>query len=743
MRASATATTWRTTDSEGMLRTRLGADIDLQTLAYGEAIEHHGVRVSLHPAGHVLGSAQVRLEHGGRVWVASGDYKIEPDGTCAPFEPVRCDTFITESTFGLPIYRWPTQAALFADINAWWRAQRARRAARRCCSAMPSARRSASCTASMRRIGPIVVHGAVEPLNAVYRAAGVALPPTVRVTDPGVDAAMLKRALVLAPPSAQGTPWMRRFGDYADAFASGWMQLRGARRRRGVDRGFVLSDHADWPGLQQAIARHGRRARVRHARQRRGDGALADARTGWRRRASRPSTATRTRRTRRRPSAPIEPPSGATPRHEGLRRALPRARRDHLEPRQAGRAAALLARRAAPEDAAWAVYFLAGGKPRQLVPTKLLRLLAQEAAGLPEWLFDESYEAVGDLAETIALLLPPPTEAHDLGPGAPGSSSTCCRCADARPSDSPTRCARSGAQLAPDERLVYFKLITGGFRVGVSKLLVTQALAAVGGVDAKRVAQRLMGYTHIGGQPTRRRLRRADRARERRRARTRRPAASPIPSSSRIRSTCRSSSSTRCSARPPTGWSNGSGTASARSWSSARGAVWLWSRGEELVTERFPELAAMGEALPDGTVIDGEIVVWRDGPRAALRRAAKAHRPQDAGRQAAARDPGRAARLRPARMARRRPARHAAARAPRAARRPASRSVQHPQLHRQPDARRRRLGRPGAPARSRARDGRRRHDAQAARRALRRRAAPRTSAPGGSGRSIRSASTRC
>jgi len=241
------------TDSAGTLRTRLGADIDLQTLPYGEAIDHHGVRLSLHPAGHVLGSAQVRLEHGGRVWVASGDYKTEPDGTCTPFEPVPCDTFITESTFGLPIYRWPTQAVLFAEIDAWWRANaEAGRASVLFCYAFGKAQRILHGVDAS--IGPIVVHGAVEPLNAVYRAAGVALPETVRVSDAGVDAALLKRSLVLAPPSAQGTPWMKRFGNYADAFASGWMQLRGTRRRRGVDRGFVMSDHADWPGLQQAIA---------------------------------------------------------------------------------------------------------------------------------------------------------------------------------------------------------------------------------------------------------------------------------------------------------------------------------------------------------------------------------------------------------------------------------------------------------------------------------------------------------
>ncbi len=239
------------TDSAGTMRTRLG-EIDLQTLAYGESVTINGVRVSLHPAGHVLGSAQVRIEHGGQVWVASGDYKTQADGTCTPFEPVRCDAFITESTFGLPIYRWPTQAVLFGQINEWWRGNAAAgRASVLLCYAFGKAQRIlANVDAS---IGPIVVHGAVEPLNAVYRAAGVALPPTHKVTDAGVDAAMLKRALVLAPPSAQGTPWMRRFGVHSDAFASGWMQLRGTRRRRGVDRGFVMSDHADWPGLQQAI----------------------------------------------------------------------------------------------------------------------------------------------------------------------------------------------------------------------------------------------------------------------------------------------------------------------------------------------------------------------------------------------------------------------------------------------------------------------------------------------------------
>lgn len=242
----------------GVLRARLGADIDLQPLRWGEAVEHRGVRVSLHPAGHVLGAAQVRLEHAGRVWVVSGDYYLsardEHNPTCQPFEPVRCHCFITESTFGLPIYRWRPQAEVFDQINQWWtaNAQAGRASLLMAYSFGKAQRLLAGVDAS---IGPIVVHGAVEPLNAAYRAEGVALPATERVTALPREA--LSRALVVAPPSVQGSPWLRRFGELSDAFASGWMQLRGARRRRAVDRGFVLSDHADWPGLQRAIAATG------------------------------------------------------------------------------------------------------------------------------------------------------------------------------------------------------------------------------------------------------------------------------------------------------------------------------------------------------------------------------------------------------------------------------------------------------------------------------------------------------
>jgi putative mRNA 3-end processing factor len=238
-----------------VLRTRLGEDASIEGLAYGEVRDIHGVKVSLHPAGHVLGSSQVRVEHGGEVWVVSGDYKLDPDPTCEPFEPVRCHTFVTESTFGLPIYRWRTPEAIFADVNAWWRAnQVAGRASVIFGYAFGKAQRILASVDDA--IGPIVVHGAVDVLNRGYRECGVKLPQTRMVSDKDTKPDYAG-ALIVAPPSAQSSPWLRRFGDYSDAFASGWMAIRGARRRRVVDQGFVLSDHADWPSLNRAIAATG------------------------------------------------------------------------------------------------------------------------------------------------------------------------------------------------------------------------------------------------------------------------------------------------------------------------------------------------------------------------------------------------------------------------------------------------------------------------------------------------------
>jgi putative mRNA 3-end processing factor len=233
------------------LRTRLGDESQVDGLPYSESLRIKDVVISFYPAGHILGSSQVRIEHRGEVWVVSGDYKTAADPTCAPFEPVACHTFITESTFGLPIYRWRPQEAVFAEINQWWRANAAAgRTSLVFAYSLGKAQRLLAGVDSS--IGPIFCHGAVERWNAVYRAAGVRLPET-SVPRAKEGRELWKTALVVAPPSARANPWERKFTSRVTAFASGWMQIRGARRRRAVDRGFVLSDHADWPGLVAAI----------------------------------------------------------------------------------------------------------------------------------------------------------------------------------------------------------------------------------------------------------------------------------------------------------------------------------------------------------------------------------------------------------------------------------------------------------------------------------------------------------
>jgi len=247
---------WAAEAGAPLLGIRLGADTRITALAYGETIDFAATRVSLHPAGHVLGSAQVRIESGGRVWVVSGDFKRDADPTCAPFAPVACDTFVTEATFALPVYRWPDASQVAREVRDWWLANRERgEASVVCCYALGKAQRI---LAELARLTDetVYIHGALAALTQAYRHAGVAMLPTARVVDqpPKHD---FRGVLVLAPPAASRSPWMKRFRPAQVAFASGWMRIRGNRRRLGYDRGFVLSDHADWPSLIATIAETG------------------------------------------------------------------------------------------------------------------------------------------------------------------------------------------------------------------------------------------------------------------------------------------------------------------------------------------------------------------------------------------------------------------------------------------------------------------------------------------------------
>lgn len=240
-----------------VLRSRIGGGAPIDTLRRGESVSMNGVKVSLHPAGHLLGSAQVRVECAGTTWVVTGDYKLQHDPTCAPFEHVPCDVFVTESTFGLPVYRWQSPDEITAEINAWWRANRdAGRTSVLLAYSLGKAQRLAAMVDPS--IGPIVAHGAVMKLVEAYRASGVRLPPIDRV-PPRARRVGDGRALVIAPPSVLGSSWLNLFGESAVAMASGWMMLRGVRRRRGFDKGFAVSDHADFPGLLAAIDATGAR----------------------------------------------------------------------------------------------------------------------------------------------------------------------------------------------------------------------------------------------------------------------------------------------------------------------------------------------------------------------------------------------------------------------------------------------------------------------------------------------------
>ncbi|MCI5082325.1 MAG: ligase-associated DNA damage response exonuclease [Saprospiraceae bacterium] len=243
-----------TTSAMPVIRYRLG-DINVETIDYGEKKSIHGVQFSFHPAGHILGSAQIRIEYKGEVWVVSGDYKIEDDGFAEAYEPVQCHSFITECTFGLPIYKWKPQQEVFDDINSWWQKNKE--------EGKVSVLSGYSLGKAQRiiqhldtSIGQIYTHGAVENVNEVIRSQGVKLQDTIRVHQ-GLNKKDYIGNMVICPPSAMGSAWIKKFKSASLGVASGWMMLRGARRRRAADRGFVLSDHVDWEGLNTAIEASG------------------------------------------------------------------------------------------------------------------------------------------------------------------------------------------------------------------------------------------------------------------------------------------------------------------------------------------------------------------------------------------------------------------------------------------------------------------------------------------------------
>jgi len=233
-----------------ILKLRLG-DISADSIGWNETITRNGVKISLHPAGHIIGSSQVRVEHKGEVWVFSGDYKTEDDGISGAFEPVACNVFITESTFGLPIYNWKKQSSIFFSIQQWVEKNQARgKTPVLTAYSLGKAQRVLKCIAEITT--DIYAHGAIYNVHQALVEAGYDLPLIKRV-QPDTPKENFRNAVILAPPSADGTPWMKKFSPSSVGICSGWMQVRGNVRRRNADAGFALSDHADWNGLLAAV----------------------------------------------------------------------------------------------------------------------------------------------------------------------------------------------------------------------------------------------------------------------------------------------------------------------------------------------------------------------------------------------------------------------------------------------------------------------------------------------------------
>ncbi len=241
-------------DSEHILRKRIG-DSKITTYAYGEIFHMGEVDVSFHPAGHILGSSQVRIQYKDEVWVFTGDFKRDYDPTCKPFEVVPCDVFISEATFSLPVYRWPDFMEEMKQVHEWWMKNKAEGFnSVLCCYALGKAQRI---IAGLRELTdePIWVHGTVDELNNSYAKTGLSWPNVQKV--PLDSKEKFKGAMILCPPSALGSSWNKRLSPKKVAFASGWMRLRGNRRRKGYERGFVISDHADWPSLIKTVKETG------------------------------------------------------------------------------------------------------------------------------------------------------------------------------------------------------------------------------------------------------------------------------------------------------------------------------------------------------------------------------------------------------------------------------------------------------------------------------------------------------
>lgn len=475
-----------------LVRLRVGQQARIDSLPYGRSQTISGVRVSLHPSGHLLGASQVRLEYRGQVWVVTGDYKRQADPSCLPFEPLRCHTFITETTFGLPIYRWPSPSHEIAALQRWWQDNR-RHGITSVISAYALGKAQRILASLSPHLGPIVVHESIAAFNRLYRAAGVALPGTL-------DPESLPRSLENDPPliltigSSMTTPWMRRFGRCRIAAASGWLRTRHSQRYRGLDRGFVLSDHVDWPDLLTTIQEtqaervwlmHGFTESVSRFLESQGlETRIVD-------RTSLPLAQQQTESPPPAASAAWNAtPCELEPHQLELTPTIPAPRR-HPSSGLLGPFIEWIDQTGEPErdllqlrdlldlaDAAEATAILSlllGARPRRITTVEQLAELVRLEHAIPEWLWQRCLDAAGDLVETIATV---DDESHDIVQGSVAETLRTLELLTSEPPSSPTSHWKTLTQETNRAtRVCLARWWTGTWRSPVSRTIVFEALA--------------------------------------------------------------------------------------------------------------------------------------------------------------------------------------------------------------------------------------------------------------------------
>lgn len=646
-----------------LLKLRLGEN-HYQSFDWNEPVSLNGVRITLFPAGHIIGSSQVRVEYGGETWVVSGDYKTEDDGISGAFEPVRCHSFITESTFGLPIYHWKPQATVYEEMRRWiHKSWAAGKTPVLIAYSLGKAQRILQAVRSVT--DNIFVHGAIYNVQETLRSYGVpaaALLPPVQHVSAAIPKDVYKTGVVIAPPSAEGSTWIKRFYPYSIGICSGWMQVRGNRRRKNADAGFVLSDHCDWNGLLQTVEHTGaEQVFVTHGFQSafsrylsEAGIAAAEVKTEYgdvdeelgtptdANQAEQPASDKEEMATKQEaspgplvssgppPSSGLSTSSGPSPEFHSSRGSAvlyspSRSPKSNTISQGGGmhRFAALVYElgsltktneklealvqyfnTADEKDKVWVIALFSGRRPRRTISPAQLQQWCAELIGLPLWLFAECYQTVGDLSETIALLIPDtPSSALSAESSAKSLAWYAEQFLALEKQDESTKkkfILQSWRELGMEERFVFNKLLSGAFRIGVSQRLMVNALAKTTGHSSNVIAHRISGKWD--------------------------------PTTTRFENLLSEDATLYDLSKPypfflayaldrepdalgaPPAWQ------AEWKWDGIRGQLikrggqlFVWSRGEDLITDKFPEFQLLAGRLPDGTVIDGEILPVKEG----------------------------------------------------------------------------------------------------------------------------------